>query len=737
MTQIKENLSNNPEVTSHSIEKILNDFSVDARRGLNESEVVRRQEQYGLNRLEKTKRRKIREIAFDQFKSPIIGLLAVAAALSFAFKEWIEGIAILIAIFFNAAIGFFTEVKAVKSMESLQKLSQTYAKVRRDSKVKEIPSEELVPGDIVVFEGGDSVPADLRLLQASQLQVDESSLTGESLPVEKTTDTLEAGLPLAERTNMLFKGTAITKGSGEGIIVTTGMNTELGHISALTASAKEEVTPLEKRLDKLGRNLIWVTLAIVLLVAISGIIGGRDLYLMVETAISLAVGAVPEGLPIVATVALARGMWRMANRHAIINRLSAVEALGATSIICTDKTGTLTENRMTATQLALASGDVQVNGQGLQLSGEFQRDGNNINPSQDPMLRSALEIGVLCNNAHLPAPGSDNFVGDPMEAALLVAGAKAGLQREELLKHYPEVHEFAFDSDTKMMATIHQNNGRYRLAVKGAPEAVLQACTHQLTDSGVQPMSDRPFWHKESERMAHDGLRILALAEKKADNPDANPYENLTLVGLVGLLDPPRLDVKQAIHACHDAGIRVIMITGDQAITARNVGLAVGLTSEREVEAQPGQVLKSPEELSEQEMLNLQQVPIFSRVSPEQKLNLIAIHQKGNAVFAMTGDGVNDAPALKKADIGIAMGLRGTQVAREAADMVLQDDAFSTIVEAIRQGRGIFENIRKFVIYLLSGNTGQIAALAIASLTNAPLPLLPLQILFLNAVFKV
>jgi P-type Ca2+ transporter type 2C len=734
MTQTHENLSKYSEATSQDIEEILDDFSVDPRQGLSSSEVERRQQQYGLNRLEKTKRRSVREIAIEQFKSPIIGLLAVAAALSFAFQEWVEGIAIIVAILFNAGIGFFTEVKAVKSMESLQKLAQTPAKVRREGRVKEIPSEEMVPGDIVVFEAGDSVPADLRLLQASQLQADESALTGESLPVDKATGTLEADLPLAEQTNMLFKGTAITRGSGEAIAIATGMSTELGHISSLTASAKEEVTPLEKRLEQLGQNLIWVVLGIAAIVAIAGFLSGRDIYLMVETAIALAVGAVPEGLPIVATVALARGMWRMAKRNAIINRLSAVEALGATSIICTDKTGTLTENRMTVTDIALESGDITVHGQGLELAGEFERENRTIPPSEDKLLSKALEIGVLCNNAHLPEAGSDKFVGDPMEVALLVAGAKAGLQREELVKKYPEVNEVAFDSDTKMMATIHQTDGRYRFAVKGAPEEVLQACTRRLTVEGEQPLRDRNHWQEESERMAHEGLRILAVAEKTTNNPDESPYENLALVGFVGLLDPPRLDVKEAIEDCHEAGIRVIMITGDQAITARKVGLAVGLTTDQEAEAQPGRVLKSLEELSEQERLNIQQIPIFSRVSPEQKLNLISIHQKGNAVVAMTGDGVNDAPALKKADIGIAMGQRGTQVAREAADMVLQDDAFSTIVEAIRQGRAIFENIRKFVIYLLSGNTGQIITVTVAALTDEPLPLLPLQILFLNAV---
>lgn len=731
-----QNNNDYPEASCHSISKVLNDFSVDPDRGLNASMVEKRRKRYGRNRLEQAKRRSMWTIAIEQFKSPIVGLLAIAAILAFAFQDWIEGIAVIIAILLNAAIGFFTEIKAVRSMEALQELSQTRAKVRREGKVQEIASEDLVPGDIAIFESGDLVPADLRVLEASKLQADESALTGESLPVSKTTDPLEGDLPLAERTNMLFKGTAITRGSGEGVVVATGMDTELGHISAMTAQAQEEVTPLEKRLDKLGRNLIWVTLIIVVLVAIAGIIGGKDLFLMVETAIALAVAAVPEGLPIVATVALARGMWRMAKRNALINRLSAVETLGATNAICTDKTGTLTENRMTVSQIVLASDCIEVGGEGLDRQGEFKRDGAAIDPAEDEMLRSILEVGVLCTNASLPESESDNAIGDPMEVALLIAGTKAGMERDDLLQDLPETREVAFDAETKMMATVHKTNEGYRFAVKGAQESVFPVCTHQLTPEGRQEMSseDRDRWQERCDRMAEEGLRVLAFAEKTVSDERAEAYKNLTLLGVFGLLDPPRQEAKEALKACHNAGIRVIMVTGDQPVTARNVGLAVGLVGEREATAERGEALKSLEALSKQERLNLQQIPIFARVSPEQKLNLIAIHQKGGDVVAMTGDGVNDAPALKKADIGIAMGKRGTQVAKEAADMVLQDDAFSTIVAAIAQGRAIFDNIRKFTLYLLSGNMGEIIAVAAASLVNAPLPLLPLQILFLNAV---
>ncbi|BAU64397.1 cation-transporting ATPase [Stanieria sp. NIES-3757] len=725
--------------SSCSVEEVLQSFSVDLEQGLDSATVKRRRQKYGANQLQEFKQRSAWQILITQFKSPIIGLLAVAAILSFVFQEWVEGIAVIIAILLNATIGFFTEIKAVRSMESLHQLSETKTKVRRARRIQEINAEELVPGDIVILDSGDLIAADLRVIKASKLQIDESPLTGESVPVSKTTEPLERELPLAERTNMLYKGTAITRGSGEGVVVAIGMETELGHISSLTAEAEEEVTPLEKRLDSLGRRLIWITLVIATVIVVVGTLGGRDLYLMVETAIALSVAAVPEGLPIVATVALARGMWRMAKRNALINRLSAVETLGATSVICTDKTGTLTENRMTVAEIAVDQGRIEVTGEGLEAKGEFNLDSHRIEPDSQETLKALLEVGVLCNNAALPYEQDNDdhkVIGDPMEVALLVAGAKAGINHQEILQQQPEVKEEAFDSETKMMATYHETDGKYRVAVKGAPESVLPACSHYLTAEGAKAMNRQGYeaWQQKCDRLAQDGLRILALAQKTVDSSEIKPYEELTLLGVVGLLDPPRQDVKKALKACHQAGIRAIMVTGDQPVTARNIGLAVGLTTEQEVEAVPGKALKSPDELSPQEHERLRQVPIFARVSPEQKLNLIALHQEAGSVVAMTGDGVNDAPALKKADIGVAMGKRGTQVAREAADMVLQDDAFSSIIAAVEQGRAIFNNIRKFTLYLLSGNVGEIIVVAAASFTDAPLPLLPLQILFLNAV---
>lgn len=714
---------------------VLAELRVSGDFGLDGGEAKKRRRVHGPNRLREARRKSAWQVLADQFKSLIILLLAVAAALSFAFGEWMEGIAIAVVIAINGAIGFLTELRAIRSMEALRRLGSVIAKVRREGGIQEISAEELVPGDIVILEGGDIVTADLRLIAASKLQADESALTGESLPVGKRVEPLGEDVPLAERANMLFKGTAVTRGSGEGVVVATGMSSELGRISALVEEAEEEVTPLEKRLNQLGHRLIWATLAIAAAIAITGTLAGKGLFLMIETSIALAVAAIPEGLPIVATIALARGMWRMARRNALINRLSAVEALGATNIICTDKTGTLTENRLTVVRIALESGEVKISGEG-----EFSQDGNSLTPGEQKILRQALMVGVLCNNASFRVGNSNGKgVGDPLEVALLAAGARAGLQRDRLLEGMPEALEEAFDPELKMMATFHEDGDRYYVAVKGAPESVLEASSFTLTEQGEEKLDDESHhrWLERSNRMAERGLRILALATKTVEALNSNPYEDLTFLALVGLLDPPRGDVRQAIDTCQEAGIRVVMVTGDQPVTARNIALATGLIDEDGAEAVHGKDLKGPEDLSEQERQYLLRVPIFARVSPKQKLDLISLYQGSGSIVAMTGDGVNDAPALKKADIGVAMGQRGTQVAREAADMVLKDDAFSTIVAAIAQGRAIFDNIRKFVLYLISCNVSEIMAVSLASLANAPLPILPLQILFLNLVTDV
>lgn len=712
----------------------LETLDVNSESGLDDAAVSKRLEQFGRNQLRQTERRSAWQIFIEQFKSLIVLLLVAAAAISFAFGEIIDGIAIIAVVLINALIGFFTEMRAVRSMEALQKIGHVEAKVLRENSVHEVNAEKLVPGDIVILESGDVVTADLRLLEAAKLQINESALTGESVPVGKQIDTVVENAPLAERKNMAYKGTAVTRGSGSGVVVATGMKTELGKISSLVEEAEAEETPLEERLDRLGRMLIIVTLIIAALVAVAGILQGRDTLQMIETAIALAVAAIPEGLPIVATIALARGMRRMAQRNALVNRLAAVETLGGTNIICTDKTGTLTENQMTLTQLTLASGNVHLSDED-----SFLRDDDKeISLPGHEVFRRALEAGVLCNNAALSsAKSAEDAIGDPVEAALLAAGAKVGIYREDLLHELPEMREVAFDPDVKMMATFHRQDGGYRVAAKGAPEAILNHCSQLLTEDGTAQLNSeaREEWLARNQKMAQSGLRMLAVAEKYVNDVDTDPYQSLTLLGLVGLLDPPRQDVQDAIQACRQAGIQVVMITGDQAATARKVALAVGLVEEEAADTLEGDDLQNL--IDSEEHARIKESRILARVSPKQKLDLIDIYQREGFVVAMTGDGVNDAPALKKADIGVAMGKRGTQVAQEAADMVLQDDAFSTIVTAVKQGRAIFNNIRKFVLYLLSCNLSEIFTVGLASLLSWPLPILPLQILFLNLVTDV
>jgi P-type Ca2+ transporter type 2C len=721
--------------------EVLSVLGVDPDKGLSDGEVKKRRERHGPNRLRKAAKKSALTILIDQFKSPIVLLLLLAAILSFSFGEWMQGLAIVVVIMVNGAIGFFTELNAVRSMEALQQMSRVKAKVRRKGQVEKIPAEDLVPGDVVVVEAGDIVSADIRLFEANKMQVDESALTGESVPVSKHTDPTEEDVSLAARTNMLFKGTSLTGGSGHGVVVNTGMETELGKISQLAEeAAEEEETPLEKRLNRLGHRLIWVTLAVALLVLISGLIAGKELLLLIETSIALAVAAIPEGLPIVATIALARGMWRMAGLNAVVNRLSAVETLGSTNVIFTDKTGTLTENRMTIERFALPSEkgieEIVVKGGNNEEEG-FYVEEKKVKPSEHEVLRHMLQTIVLCNNANLARESPEDggkAVGDPLEVALLIAGLKAGIKRDSLLEELPEEREEAFDPETKMMATYHKADGRYRVAVKGSPEAVIDACTSMGSRETNSDMAEeaRKSWLEWNDRLAEEGLRVLAAAEKEADSPDVEPYENLTCLGLIGLLDPPRQDVKSAIDECQAAGIKAVMVTGDQLLTAKNIGLTVGLVDDPKAEVIHGADIREPEDLSREDRERFLKSPIFCRVSPKQKLDLIGLHQSNGSIVAMTGDGVNDAPALKKANIGVAMGKRGTQVAQEAADMVLKDDAFRTIVVAVEQGRAIFDNIRKFILYLLSGNVAEIMVVGFAILAGAPLPILPLQILYLN-----
>jgi Ca2+-transporting ATPase len=694
-------------------------LDVSAASGLSDAEVNRRRQNYGGNIIASRRKVSALTVFVHQFMSPVVYLLAAAAGLAFAFGELQEGSAIAAVLGVNALIGFLTELKAARSIEGLRALGGRAARVRRDGQTRLIAAEELVPGDIVLIEAGDSIAADLRLIEASNLAADESTLTGESVAVHKQVDAIAADARLAERRSMLFKGTAVTRGSGEGLVTATGLHTELGRVSQLVEDAESGSSPLERKLARLSAQLVWATLILSVIIVGIGLRSGDNIFLIVEAAIALAVAAIPEGLAIVATLALARGMWRMARQNALIERLSAVETLGATTVILTDKTGTLTENRMTVQRLWIASGEIELPTHTHQLA-------------DDPQAVRLLDVAVLCNDATLGHTAKESS-GDPMEIALLRAGRGAGIGRHALLEKLPIARKHAFDAGSKMMATVHRHGEHFLVAVKGAPEAVLAACVQAAAAQGDIAMDDaaRAEWSARVERLGQHGLRVLACASKNWPRDDAPPYEDLTFLGLIALEDPARADVPHAIEDCRRAGIRVVMVTGDHAVTARSIGRAVGLAADKVVEG------RHVEKAIAGKHADLMDVGIFARVSPAEKLALVRAYQAAGDVVAMTGDGVNDAPALRQADIGVAMGMRGTDVAREAAAMILLDDAFPTIVKAIREGRVIFDNIRRFVAYLLSCNLSEVLVVGLAILFALPLPILPLQILYLNLVTDV
>ncbi|TXT57942.1 MAG: ATPase [Candidatus Thorarchaeota archaeon] len=726
---------------SKSVETVLETLEVDPEQGLDIDDAKQRREEYGDNRLREVAKRSVWDILLEQFKSIMIGILFFASLLAFFLGDAAEAFAIFVVILINATIGFGTEYRAIRSMEAFQELESVSATVRRNGDLKEVDAKTVVPGDIVRIESGDLVVADLRLIETSKMQMDESALTGESVPVSKSTDPDEPDTRAADRSCIAYKGTSVTRGSGLGVVVRTGMQTEIGTISSLTQKAEEAVTPLEKRLNQLSHNLVYVTLSIGVLVTLMGVLAGRELILMIETGIALAIATVPEGLPLVATLGLARGMWRMARRNAIVDRLSSVETLGTTSVICTDKTGTLTESRMTVTTIWDASGITNVTGTGMALKGEFHRDDKTIDPKRDEIIQELLKVGLFANEAstepeQLKEDGQS--IGEPLEIAILVAGVKAGFDPEELLDEFPRVKKIAFDPELKMMACFNRNDDELMVSVKGAPEEVLEVSSSILTRSGVKELDDtvRDEWRKRNKELASDGLRVIGFAQKSVDDEEINPYSDLTFLGLAGLLDPARAEVEDSIRSCKNAGIQVVMVTGDHPETAEKIAKEVGLV-DTETRVVLGEELEDIDHLSDDERSNLLNANVMARVSPEQKLDLVELHQRENRVVAMTGDGVNDAPALKKADIGVAMGMRGTQVAQEAADIVLRDDRFSTIVYAIEEGRVIFNNIRRFVLYLLSCNMSEIIVIALFSLLPGPLPITPLQILFLNVVTDV
>jgi Ca2+-transporting ATPase len=705
---------------STEVQSVLDALSVTVDEGLDNRQALERLRRVGPNTIVARQPISAFTVLIHQLRSPVVYLLSAAAALAFYFGEVEEGAAIATVLAINSLIGFFTEIRAARSIEALRALGRRSARIRRGGHVRVIPAEELVPGDIVLVESGDAISADLRIVEASHLGADESTLTGESVPVEKGPEPVVESARITERCCMLFKGTAAIRGSGVGVVVGTGLNTELGRISQLVEKAEPESSPLERRLTHLSAQLVWAIGILTLAIAALGLSTGKDTFLMVEAAIALAVAAIPEGLPIVATLALARGMWRMARQNALIERLSAVETLGATTVILTDKTGTLTENRMIVRRLWVASGEVDTAGKSP-ITG-------------DALVRRLLEVALLCNDATLGHEGAAHS-GDPMEIALLRAGRAAGLSRRDLLHSAPVVRKHAFEADSKMMATVHRHAGEYFFAVKGASEAVLKTCSHVLSEAGETTLNEiaRRQWTDRVEELGRNGLRVLACASKTEADPAAAPYEGLTFLGLLGLEDPARADVPHAIRDCQRAGIRVIMVTGDHAATARSIARAVGLEEHAAMVVEGRQV----ERLIRRPHYELKQVGIFARVSPAEKIALVRSYQKEGEIVAMTGDGVNDAPALKQADIGVAMGMRGTDVAREAAAMILLDDAFPTIVKAIREGRVIFGNIRRFAAYLLSCNLTEVLIVGLAIASALPLPIQPLQILYLNLITDV
>jgi Ca2+-transporting ATPase len=763
-------------------EEVLDHLKV-RENGLSDSEAAERMKQYGPNQLTEAVRPGFLKLMWEQFNNFIVILLIVAALISAFLGEWIDASAILAIVVLNAVLGIIQERRAEEALAALQKLAAPEAHVMRAGKRTTVPARELVPGDIVFLESGNHVPADLRLLEAHNLQVEEAALTGESLPVNKNAALkLEKNIPLGDRRNTAFIGTMVTYGRGRGVVIATGMRTQLGLIAKMLEGVENEETPLQQRLDQLGKTLGWGALAICALVFIVAVLRNTDLtiitapggglldYLsaakkqivnMFMLAVGLAIAAVPEGLPAVVTITLALGMREMIRHHALIRRLSSVETLGSATVICSDKTGTLTQNEMTVTRVWVDGLFVTVTGSGYSRRGEFQVEGKTIDLHEYPGVGTALWLGALNNDAQLELVEGDDqsyrIVGDPTEGSLLIAAAKTDATHVELHKAYPRQDEVPFDSERKRMVTIHDIHeprsndvspftdnklqGWDVIAVKGAPDLVLDLCSsYQTVDDKSNPMNEsiRQRIRDANDTMTQDALRVLALAYRvvkeapKADSVSVDELEkDLVFIGMVGMIDPPREEVKPAMLRAAHAGIRTVMITGDYPNTARAVAQEIGLMiaghqvlTGADLDRMSDDVLKDEIEL----------VDVFARVSPEHKMRIVDALQANGEVVAMTGDGVNDAPAIKRSDIGIAMGITGTDVAKETADMVLTDDNYVSIVAAVEQGRIIYNNIRKFVFFLLSSNVAEIMVIFLATLAGLPAPLTVIQLLWLNLI---
>lgn len=713
---------------ARSVPFILDKLKSDAETGLTHQEAQSRLVRFGPNELTVSSPKNPFLILLSQFLSPLVWVLVLAAVLAFIFSQWLEGIAVVVVIFINAGIGFFMEMQANRSMEALKKLTITQARSIRQGELIQLNSRDLVPGDIINLEAGDIVPADCRLVQENNLGIMESILTGESNQVSKQVELLDVKTALADQKNIVFKGTMVTRGNAKAIVFATGRTTQFGQISRLTEHAEKDTTPLEKKLDRLSRKLIGLTLLLAFLIFSIGLFQGRELYLMIETAIALAIAAIPEGLPIIATIALARGMLRLANHNVIVKRLSSVETLGETEVIFTDKTGTLTENELHPDILVLQQDEEPI----------LIKPGQPVPANLSIVRTQLIKVAVLCNNATRVSGGEISEIGDPLELALLKLIEGTDLNLESLRAENIRLHEIPFASETKMMLTIHQNENQPHklICAKGALEVILDRCDSVLTGQGIGPLNDPNLWINQANHLASKGQRVLALAYNEVESKIDFEHQ-LILIGMVGFLDPPRKEIRDAIKTCREAGIRVIMVTGDHPETARNIAYKIGMTDHESDPVIHGAALGDEDLRPDTAMNEILRSNVFARVNPVQKLNLIKRFQEQGKTVGMTGDGVNDTPALKKADIGIAMGQRGTEAAKEVADIVLKDDAFTSIVLAIKQGRGIFDNIRHFVVYLLSCNLSELLLVALAFFSNLTLPLLPLQILFINMVTDV
>ena len=704
-----------PKIIFYSLSKedVAKAMDVDFNKGLPEQEAAERLKTFGNNSITEKKKISPFIIFLSQFKSPIVLLLVLAAAFSFWFKEWLDGLAVFVVILINAFIGFYMEYRAERSMEAIKKISMVTAKVLRQNQLVEIASENIVPGDIVFVEAGDIVPADGRIFNLSQLKADESTLTGESLPIEKQDQPVGGDSSLGDRKNMLYKGTYINKGNAFIIVTGTGMNTELGRVANLVESTAQASTPLEKKLEEFSKKLIKVTIGLVVLIFIAGLLNGQDLMEMLKSCIALAVAAIPEGLPIVATLALAQGMIKMARQNIIVKKLSAVEILGGTNVICVDKTGTLTKNK-------------------IEVKGIFTTSKNSENIIKD--------TSILCNTAELTRKDNElKEMGDPLETALLKYFSKDDQEISTHRNKFPKIREEAFSSETKIMATLHKTDNGFMVYAKGALEELMPKCNRILFDSGENNLDEegRKYWFKEAEKHAASGMRVIATAYKIAGADEQNLSSGLIFSGLIGMVDPPREEVFAAIEECHSAGINIIMITGDHPSTAKNIAQQLKIMSDTSSPVVIGKDMKDFEHLSEEDKKMWAGSHVFARVSPKQKLDIVSVLQEKKFTVGMTGDGINDAPALKKADIGIAMGKKGTQVAQEVAVMIIKDDSFTAIVKAVKQGRIIFENIRKCVIFLLSCNLSELFVIAIAAVFNLHFQLFTLQILFMNIITDV